>query len=431
MRRAALLIIALVLTFVAIAGGAFYFLKPKATLRIATGHQGGVANRFVNALTTEVAAEYPRLRFETVDAPDLAASAKAIETSAADLAVIRTDAAAPVNGETLAILRHDIFAIVTPAKTDIEKIPNLAQKTIGIPESYLQSFNEQALDTILSFYDIPSKSVRRLFIPMADIGRALAEKRIAAVFTIGPVGPGAVVDVVTAVKTATRSSPKVLAIEEAEAISKRFPAFEPIEVPAGAFKGRPPIPDDSVSTLAVTYRLVAPDSMLDIVAGAIARTTLKSKTKLMQASPIMSEIEAPDTDKKSDILPVHPGVVAYLENGEKSFFDEFQSYIYPVGLALSAVGSLAGFLFERFSRRRERGEHEKVDRLIGIADQALKTQEKSELEALENEINAIVAWFIKNKSGADTSAFTLAIGHARYAIAKQSELSPRAVTQAS
>ena len=201
-------------------------------------------------------------------------------------------------------------------------------------------------------------------------------------------------------------------------------------MPAGAFKGRPPIPDDSVSTLAVTYRLVAPDSMLDIVAGAIARTTLKSKTKLMQASPIMSEMEAPDTDKKSDILPVHPGVVAYLENGEKSFFDEFQSYIYPVGLALSAVGSLAGFLFERFSRRRERGEHEKVDRLIGIADQALKTQEKSELEALENEINAIVAWFIKNKSGADTSAFTLAIGHARYAIAKQKELSPRAVTQA-
>jgi hypothetical protein len=42
--------------------------------------------------------------------------------------VIRTDAAAPVNGETLAILRHDIFAIVTPARTDIEKIPNLAQK---------------------------------------------------------------------------------------------------------------------------------------------------------------------------------------------------------------------------------------------------------------------------------------------------------------
>jgi hypothetical protein len=55
----------------------------------------------------------------------------------------------------------------------------------------------------------------------------------------------------------------------------------------------------------------------------------------------------------------------------------------------------------------------------------LKTQERSELEALEDEINAIVAWFIKNKSRADSSAFTLAIAHARYAIAKQSELLPR------
>ena len=379
----------------------------------------------MNALAAETAVEYPRLRLESVETADLAASAKAIEDAKADLAVIRTDAAIPVNGETLAILRHDIFAIVTPAKTDIEKIANLAQKTIGIPEGYLQSFNEQALDTILSFYDIPGKSVRRLFLPMADIGRALAEKRIAAVLAIGPVGPGEVVDVVTAVKTATKSLPKVLAIEEAEAISKRFPAFEPIEVPAGAFKGRPAIPDDSVSTLAVTYRLVAPDSMLDILAGAIARTVLKSKTKLMQASPLMSEIEAPDTESKNAILPVHPGVASYLENGEKSFFDEFQSYFYIIGLALSALGSLAGFLFERFSRRRDRDEHEKIDRLIGIADQALKTQERGELESLEDEINAIVAWFIKNKSRADSSAFTLAIGHARYAIAKQKELLAR------
>ncbi len=425
MKRVALLIIAGLLTLFAIAGGAIYLLKPKATLKITTGHHGGVANRFVSALAAETAVEYPRLRLESVETADLAASAKAIEDAKADLAVIRTDAAIPVNGETLAILRRDIFAIVTPAKTDIEKIPNLAQKTIGIPEGYLQSFNEQALDTILSFYDIPSKSVRRLFLPMTDIGRALAEKRIAAVLAIGPVGPGQVVDVVTAVKTATKSLPKVLAIEEGEAISKRFPAFEPIEVPAGAFKGRPAIPDDSVSTLAVTYRLVAPDSMLDILAGAIARTVLKSKTKLMQASPLMSEIEAPDTESKNAFLPVHPGVASYLENGEKSFFDEFQSYFYIIGLALSALGSLAGFLFERFSRRRDRDEHEKIDRLIGIADQALKTQVRGELEALEDEINAIVAWFIKNKSRADSSAFTLAIGHARYAIAKQKELLPR------
>lgn len=255
MKRVALLIVAGLLTLFAIAGGAIYLLKPKATLKITTGHHGGVANRFVSALAAETAVEYPRLRLESVETADLAASAKAIEDAKADLAVIRRDAAIPVNGETLAILRRDIFAIVTPAKTDIEKIPNLAQKTIGIPEGYLQSFNEQALDTILSFYDIPSKSVRRLFLPMTDIGRALAEKRIAAVLAIGPVGPGQVVDVVTAVKTATKSLPKVLAIEEGEAIGKRFPAFEPIEAPAGAFKGRPAIPDDSVSTLAVTYRL--------------------------------------------------------------------------------------------------------------------------------------------------------------------------------
>ncbi|MFY9655822.1 MAG: hypothetical protein WAK01_04420 [Methylocystis sp.] len=51
-------------------------------------------------------------------------------------------------------------------------------------------------------------------------------------------------------------------------------------------------------------------------------------------------MEAPDTEKKSDILPVHLGVVAHLGNGEKSFFNEFQNYLYPAGLALASLRNI-------------------------------------------------------------------------------------------
>ncbi len=417
--------IAGLLTVAAAGLGAYYFIKPHATLRVTTGHPGGAANRFVAAFVATAAIQHPRVRLEPVEVADLTASAKAIEDHTADLAVIRSDAALPSNGATIVILRREVFAIVTPAKSAIDKIPNLAGKTIGIPQSFLQSYNEHALDTILSYYDIPVASVRRLFLPMAEIGHAIADKRIAAVLAIGPMGPGEVVDVVSAVKAATKGAPKILGIDEADAINKRFPAFESIDVPAGAFRGRPAIPDDTVSTLAVTYRFVAPNSMLDIVAGAVAQSLLTTKTKLMQLTPLAAQIEAPDPDAKNPVLPIHPGVAAYLNNGEQSFFDEFQNYFYMGGMALSAIGSLVAVLLGRLSQRKSQEEFAKIDRLIGIADQALRTRDRAELDTLEADLNDIITWFIKQNRGGEGSAFSVAISHARYTIEKQRALSAR------
>jgi TRAP-type uncharacterized transport system substrate-binding protein len=417
---------AAVLTVAAAGLAAYYFLLPHAELRVTTGPPGSAAHRFIAAFVATTTAQHPRLRMELVEVPDLAASARTIEDHTANLALIRSDAAVPANGATIAILRRDVVALVTSAKSAVEKIPNLVDKTIGIPEGPLQANNEHALDTILSYYDIPAKSVRRVSLPMSEIGHAIADRRIAAVLAIGPMGPGEVVDVVGAVKAATKGAPKILAIDEADAINKRFPAFESIDVPAGAFRGRPPVPDDTVSTLSVSYRFVAPDTMLDIVAGAIAKSLFTTKTKLMQITPLAAQIEAPDTDDKNPVLPVHPGVAAYLNNGQQSFFDEFQNYFYLGGLALSTLGSLVAVLLGRLNRRKSEQELAKIDRLIGIADQALRTRVPSALDPLEDELNDIVAWFIKqNAGGGEGSAFNVAIAHARYAIDKQRALALR------
>jgi TRAP-type uncharacterized transport system substrate-binding protein len=400
---------------------AHYFFTPHATLRVTAGVPGGAAHRLFAAFAATVAVQHPRVRLQPVEVADLSASAKAIEDHAADLAIIRSDAAVPSNGATIAILRRDVVAVVTPAKTSIEKIPNLVGKTIGIPEGILQSYNSQALDTILSYYDIPAKNVQRIFLPMAEIGPTVADKRIAAVLAIGPIGPGEVVDVVNAIKFAVKGTPKIVAIDEAEAINKRFPGFESIDVPDGAFKGRPPVPDDTVTTLAVTYRFVAPNTMFDFAAGAIAQSLFTAKARMMQITPLAAQIEAPDPDDKNPVLPVHPGVANYLNNGVQSFFDEFQNYIYMGGMALSAAGSLIAILIGRMRGQKSNKGLERTDRLIGIADEALRTHDLAELETLEDELNGIVAWCVKAKAGGGEGggAFSLAISHARYAIEKQ------------
>jgi hypothetical protein len=235
-------------------------------------------------------------------------------------------------------------------------------------------------------------------------------------------GPGEAVDVVGAIKLATKGAPSLLAIDEADAINKRFPGLESIDVPAGALRARPPTPDDTVTTLAITYRFVAPNTMLDAVAGAIARSLFKTKALLVAKTPLASQIEAPDPDDKNPVLPVHPGVASYLNSGEQSFFDEFQQYFYLGGMVLSMAGSGVALLIGRFNRKKSESDLRQIDRLIELADKALIAQ-ASELKALEEELNGIIAWFVKGQASgtADSAAFTIAITHAQHAIEKQRE----------
>ncbi len=67
---------------------------------------------------------------------------------------------------------------------------------------------------------------RGVFLPLAEIGAAVHDKHVVAVLAVGPMGPGEVVDVVGAIKLATKGAPGILAIDEADAINKRFPGLE-------------------------------------------------------------------------------------------------------------------------------------------------------------------------------------------------------------
>ncbi|GJE46429.1 TAXI family TRAP transporter solute-binding subunit [Methylobacterium soli] len=403
--------------------------SPHANLRVTTGPQGGAAQRFMAAFVSVSAIQHPRVHLDLVPVPDLGASAKALEDDRTDLAIVRSDAAAPANGQTIVILRRDVVALVLPPHSKVGSVAGLAGKTVGIVAGPVQANNAQALDTLLSFFDIPAKDVGRVFLPVAELGQAVQQKKVAAVLAVGPMAPGEVVDVVAAIARATKGTPGILAIDEAETIGKRFPGFESIDVPVGAFRARPATPSDTVTTLAVTYRFAASELMSNVVAAAIARSILTTKAKLMAATPLANQIEAPDPDDKSPLLPVHPGVAAYLSGGDQSFLDQFQKYFYVIGIGISVAGSLFALVSSYWNRRRSDEDWRPIKRLVEIADEA-PGAEWIALGALEHETQAIASSVLGRQAGAvgaeRLSAFSTALAHARHALdARKSALGPR------
>ncbi|MCL2385465.1 MAG: C4-dicarboxylate ABC transporter substrate-binding protein, partial [Alphaproteobacteria bacterium] len=216
-----------------------------------------------------------------------------------------------------------------------------------------------------------------------------------------------------------KKEPDVLAIDEADAIAKQFPEFDSTDIPQGALKGRPAIPSDTAHTLAVTYRFAVPITMLNVVAGAIARSVIKAKGKLMAATPLANQIEAPDTDNENPLLPIHPGVAAYLQSGDQSFFDEFQQYFYYIGIPLSLLASLVALVSGFMRNRKLEKDQQQIFRLLAIADEAMKA-DSSQIAALEAEFHTIVSSCVNELAGGTGSSnqwpVSLAIEHARRSI---------------
>jgi TRAP-type uncharacterized transport system substrate-binding protein len=399
--------------------GGLYLWSPHATLRITTGPSGGAAERFISALIANTEAAHPRIRFETVPVADLKASSKALEDEKVNIALVRSDVSPPNNGQSLVILRRDVIAIVLPPGSKIESVTQLEGKTVAIPQGPVQEENSHALDLILSYFNVSPEKVKRLFLPLPQIGVALRDKRAAAALAVGPVGPGQAVDAVMAIARATRETPSILSLDEGDAISRRYPGLEAIDIPKGAFRAHPATPSDDIKGVAVTYRLVVPVRMLNVVAGALARSLLKTKARLMTLTPLASQIEAPDPDEKNPILPIHSGVAAYLSSGDQSFLDEIQTYVYAIGIPLSLLGSVIAIVSGLISNRRLARDQQQIFRLLVIAEEVSKA-DAVELEALDREFKYIVTKcvgeIVEGTSGTDQAAVSLAVEHARRSI---------------
>lgn len=414
-------VLAGIFALVGVAAAALYLGMPRADLRIAAGPPGTGIHRLVKAIAAANAKVHPRVRLVVVESDSLAGSGRDLEEGRVNLAVIRSDLPPPRNAQTIAILRRDVVAFVLPPHGGVDSVGALSGHAVALPAGSAPAEDERLLDRLLGYFDVPSASVRRTVLPLDAIGRAVRDRQAAAILAVGPIGPGVVVDAVASLARAERGTPKLMAIDEAEAIGKRLPGLESLDVPAGAFRGRPEVPGDTVTSVAVTYRLVASRTMLDILAAAIARTVFTMKPMLLEATPLANQIEAPDTDDKDPVLPIHPGVAAYLSNGDQSFFDTSESYVYVLGILVSLTGSSLAILAERRRRRQTGRDRKLLLRLVEIAE-AAEEADRAALAALDRELHGLVATALTRQaegaSGSDQWAtVAAATAHARHVIA--------------
>lgn len=356
-------------------------------LRIATGPLSSEGGKFVGAFRRELAAAHPRISVEMIETPSIAASALALKSGDADLAVVRRDDPNAAESRSIFVLRNLAIAILVPAQSSADKMSDLAGERIGVVTSGGQV--DPLARAVLGFYDIDDKRI----VPLAPaaLGEAIVKKHIHAAIVVGPMSAGPIAEAIQVFRKATKKPPKFIDLDEADAIIARYPVYEKLDVPRGAFGGSPAAPDDDVSTVATTVLLVARPSLSNYAAGELTRLLLATKTGVASTLPDAGQLAAPSTDRDV-VLPAHPGTIDYLNGDTPNLLDETMNYIYYASMFAGVLGAVGAWAASLGNRRRIRELRVRIDRLPTLLEEA-KTQPAHRLAAAEQELNELSDWF--------------------------------------
>lgn len=457
-----------------------YFWREMDQMRIAAGP---LDVQFVRTLSDQITKQNPTLHLQLIPTSAPKDAAEAMSKGQADFAILPSNLVDRLNWPVVGILRQNVMAFIVPAavavnkpkagekaaektgekaaetpasaksakgakgskktkgtktakadkadkaddsddsddssdSTKFGKVTDLAGKRIGIVTG--SEATAGLLELVLGHYGVPLDKVTVAEIASDKVGAAVKDNQIDALFVAGPAIGKAVSNAVAA---AGRNGmpPSFIAIDQADGIANRNPAFASTEIDAGTFGGNPPAPDDKLTSLSFAEYLVARRSVHESLVATLAKVLYSSRQTLAVAEPGQIKIEAPSTDKDADIV-LHPGALAYLSDSQQSFFDKYGDDIF-YGLLIfpvfgSGIAAVASFLLRDTRTKRLR----LLQRVLDLVRKAHAAQTVQALDQLQIEADNLVIAIIHQSEHEEFDetarmSFSFALDQLRFAIA--------------
>lgn len=416
--RAFLAAAAVALAVLAVVAGIVHIAVRPNTFKVAVPAGNTLDQRVFGHASDMLRTMRAPIRIEVVTVENGKVALEQLDKHQAQLAVLRSDAALQGEAETVLIMRREAAIMIAPKNGKMQKISDLTNGTLGIARE--GPIDAALLGPVFDYYGIPRDKPKYLAMPPDEVANALRQKKIDAVLAVGPIASKQLSDIVAEAARATKGAINFIEIEEADAIAKRIPALEKLEVDQGAFGGRPPRPAESFETVAFSVRLVAgPKSDADSVTELVKQLYM-IRQNINAAVPGAGLMETPDLDDPTPYL-IHPGTRAYVNGDQKNLLDRYSDWIYLGALFLSGIGSAIAAAFGYFGGRRNDGQAplRKLQDLVAAARVAPNAAALAQIEHdADAAFDSVYAHGIKDELSAPALvSFDLGLSELRRAIA--------------
>jgi TRAP-type uncharacterized transport system substrate-binding protein len=394
--------VVLALTLLAGAGSLFayrWYVHP-VTLTIAVGSLDGDAPKIMSALASRLTVNNAPVRLKLVETTGAIESAQAFSSGKTDLAVVRGDVGDLSQAQAIVVLAEAVAMLVAPPGSSITDMAGLKRATVGVIGG---ETNQKIVNVLKQAYDLDRANVVFKSFAPDQVRRAFEAKEIRAVLVVAPLSEKYISLVRGLFPQNPKSAPVLIPIENAGAIADKERAYESFDIPKGALRGSPPVPEDDVTTLKVAFYIVGKKSLDNDMIAGFTQAISAARRDVLAELPVLAQFKAPDTDAGA-YLPVHAGAAEFYNGSQLSFLDKWSNAIFLAPMALGALATVlaAAWQFLRSGKlaRKEPG----LDLLYALGRRIRLAENEAELREIETEIDEVLS---AQRAGVDEDESTL------------------------
>ncbi|HEY7843118.1 MAG TPA: TAXI family TRAP transporter solute-binding subunit [Bradyrhizobium sp.] len=362
-----------------------WYTRP-VTLSIAVGSLDGEAPKVVSALASRLAEMNAPVRLKIVETKGALESANAFSSGKTDLAVVRGDVGDLSQAQAIVVLAQAVAMLIAPPGTPIKEMADLKRVTVGVIG---RETNQKLIGALTKAYDLDRAGVSFKDLAPADVRRALDNKEVRALLIVVPLTEKYLALVRGLFPQNAKTAPVLIPIDYAGAIAEEEHAYESFDIPKGTLRGAPPVPEDDVTTLKVSFYLVGRKTLDNDTIADFTKALTSARRDLVRAQPILAQVKAPDTDAGA-YLPVHPGAAEYYNGTEESFLDKWSNVIFLAPMALGALLSVAAAAWKFLQSGEVTTKEAALDSLYALGRRIRHAEGISELAEIENQIDEVL-----------------------------------------
>jgi TRAP-type uncharacterized transport system substrate-binding protein len=362
-----------------------WYSRP-TTLTIAVGSLDGEAAKLVSALASRLTATNAPVRLKLVETTSAIEAANLFSSNRTDLAVVRADVGDLSQAQAVVILTHAVVLLVAPPGSSIADIADLKRASVGVVGGEI---NRKVVGVLTQEYDLGRANVTFRNLLPAETRQALDAREVRAILLVVPLAEKYLTLLRGLFPRNPKTAPVLIPIEAAGAIAEKQRAYESFDVPKGTLRGSPPVPSDDLTTLRVSFYVVAGKKLDNDLVGDLTDALMKARRDLLGELPMLGQMAAASTDSDA-YLPVHPGAAAFYNGTQQSFLDKWGNAIFLAPMIFGGLLSISAAAWKFLRVGEPRNREEALDSLYALGDRIRATQAETELSDIEREIDRLL-----------------------------------------
>ena len=383
--RIAVIVVLVILVSGASLFGYRWYERP-VTLSIAVGSLDGEAPKVVSALASRLAVNNAPVRLKVVETTGPIESAAAFSSGKTDLAVVRSDVGDLSQAQAILVLAQAVALLVAPPGSSITDMAGLKRVTVGVVGG---ETNRKIVSVLTKASDLDRANVVFKNLAPDEVRRALDAKEVRAVLFVIPLSERYLSLVRGLFPQNAKTAPVLIPIENAGAIAEKDRAYESFDIPKGTLRGSPPVPEDDVTTLQVSFYIVGKKSLDNDMIAGFTQALTSARRDLLGELPILAQVKAPDTDPGA-YLPVHPGAAEFFNGNQQSFLDKWSNAIFLAPMILGGIASVLAAAWQFLRSGELKPRQPALDSLYELGRRIRNAENESDLSEIENQIDEVL-----------------------------------------